>query len=180
MTVSHQKHHAGGEFIPETFLALLLLCALLLLAVLGPPKAPPLDKLTEFLCDTPPVLPDMPRPRGTSLPFYYMCRSEHQSVHLGVMPLSANSRAWRDCRQNNGTVRIWRPAFPTPYGGDIFQVSCNGAVMLSYEDASASYEARRAFVAIIAWNLLALSAFALVLRGIHLMKRKQRDKLIES
>lgn len=177
--MNHPKHHVGDDLIPEMFLALLLLCALLLVLGLGPAKSPPPDKLTEFVCDTPPILPSVPRARGTSGPYYHTCHSDHQTVHLGLIPVPTNSQKWRDCERAYGIVKIWQPAFPSPYGGNIFQATCNGAVILSYENASASYEARRAFVAIIAWTLLALSALALVLRGIHLMKRKQHENLIE-
>jgi hypothetical protein len=177
--VSHPNHHPDDEFIPETLLALLLLCAFLLLLVMGPAKSPPLDKLTEFSCDTPPIVPESRVGRGTAGMFYYTCHSDHQAVHMRGLPLYTNSQKWRDCRRAQGLVKIWRPAFPSPYGANIFQINCNGAVIVSYEDAAAVYEARRAFVAIVAWTLLAVSALALVLRGIHLVKRKQRDRLIE-
>jgi hypothetical protein len=165
--------------MPEILWALLLICALLMLLAVGPARSPPFDKLTAFTCDSPPASPVYRGNRGTSGTYYYTCRSDHQVAHLGTLPVATNTTPWRDCRRSHGTVMIWRPALPSPYGGNVFQVTCNAEVIVSYEDASSSYESRRAFVAVLGWCLLALSAAGLVLRVIHLAKRRQRTALID-
>jgi hypothetical protein len=111
--------------------------------------------------------------------YYYICRSDHQVAHLGTLPVATNTGQWRICRRARGTVKIWRPALPSPYGGNVFQITCNGEVLVSYANASAAYEARRAFVAIMTGSLIALSAGALVMRVFHIAKRRKREKLIE-
>jgi len=166
--------------MPEIFLALLSTCAVLMLIALGPPRAPRLDELTEFTCDSPQVLP--PSRGGTrSMPgvYRYTCRSDHQIAHFGGLPVSTNVDKWQVCRRARGTVKIWRPALPSPYGGNVFQVACNGEVIVSYRDASSSYEANRAFVGILAWCALALSAGALALRVLRTRKRGRRRGLID-
>ncbi len=165
--------------MPEILLALLLICAALMLLAVGPARSPPFQTLTEFTCDSPPVLPSFRGNRGTSGMYYYTCRSDHQVAHLGGLPATATAGQWRNCRRARGTVKIWRPALPSPYGGNVFQITCNGEIIVSYEDASAAYEARRAFIALLAWGLLALSTGALALRVIHTLKRRQRRTLIE-
>jgi hypothetical protein len=111
--------------------------------------------------------------------YRYTCRSDRQVAHFGGLPVSTNADKWQDCRRVRGTVKIWRPALPSPYGGNVFQVACNGEVIVSYQDASASYEANRAFVALLGWGLVALSAGALGLRVIHVVRVRQRRELID-
>jgi hypothetical protein len=111
--------------------------------------------------------------------YRYTCRSDHQVAHFGGLPVSTNAGKWQDCRRVRGTVKIWRPALPSPYGGNVFQVACNGEVIVNYQDASASYQANRAFVALLGWGLVALSAGALGLRVIHIVRLRRRRELLD-
>jgi hypothetical protein len=171
--LAHIYHRRGIGSVPNILLAFLLVCAGLILLVLGPAKSPRFEDLTEFTCDSPQVLPPS-RGGSRSSPgtYRYTCRSDHQVAHFGGLPVSTNVAKWHDCRRARGTVNVWRPALPSPYGGNIFQVACNGEVIVSYEDASASYEANRAFVALLAWCVLGLSAGALALSVIHVLRRR--------
>jgi hypothetical protein len=165
--------------MPEIFLSLLLICAILSLLVLGPARAPPFEKLAEFACDSPPVLPTIRGSRASPGTYYATCRSDHQIAHLGGLPIATNVVHWQNCRRSAGIVKIRRPALPSPYGAYVFEITCNGEVIVSYRDASASYESRRAFVGILAWGLLALSAVALVVRIIHTLKRARRRAIVD-
>jgi hypothetical protein len=165
--------------MPEIFLTLLLICAILALLVLGPAQSPPFEELTEFTCDSSPQLPIVRGSRASSGTYYATCRSDHQSAHLGGLPIATNASHWQNCRRSGGIVKIRRPALPSPYGAYIFEITCNGEVIVSYQDASASYESRRAFVGILAWCLFALSVVVLALRIIHRLKRSRRRPIID-
>jgi hypothetical protein len=177
--VSPPKRHSETGFMLEIFLTLLLICAILALLVLGPSRAPRFEELMEFTCDSSPQLPIVRGSRASPGTYYATCRSDHQVAHLGGLPIATNASQWQNCRRSGGVVKNRRPALPSPYGAYIFEITCNGAVIVSYQDASASYESRRAFVGILAWCLLALSAVALALRIIHTLKRRRRRAIVD-
>ena len=176
--MSPPKHHSETGFMLEIFLTLLLICASLALLVLDPSRAPRFEELMEFTCDSSP-LPIVRGSRASPGTYYATCRSDHQVAHLGGLPIATNASQWQNCRRSGGVVKIRRPALPSPYGAYIFEITCNGAVIVSYQDASASYESRRAFVGILTWCLFALSVVVLALRIIHRLKRSRRRPIID-
>jgi hypothetical protein len=156
--------------MPEIFLALLLICAVLALLVLGPAHSPPFEELQEFTCDFSAMAPPIRWGRGSRSTYYATCRSDHQVAHFGALPIATNAVQWQKFRRGGGIVKIRRPALPSPYGGYIFQITCNNEVIVSYRDASAYYESRRTFVGLLACCLLALSGGVLGFRLLRMLR----------
>jgi hypothetical protein len=173
-----QRKRRAGKGIPEILLTLLCVGAALSLFALGPARAPSLSALIEFTCDTP-TGPAALTARRNSRGYYYSCHYGNQTAHVMALPPVTNSLTWRDCRRAYGIVRIWRASLQSPYGGNIFQMTCNGVIVTDYPGAAAAYESRRSFVAIIAWLLLISSTGALAFRFSRSIKERERRALTE-
>ena len=130
---------------------------------MAPRQPPALDSLAIYTCDPPLVMRN--RWNRPMAPMLYTCRSGNQVVYQRAgLPVGTNFQGWKACRNAGGEIIIWRHANPSPYGGYVFQTTCNGQIYADYKAQVASYMSKLEGGLIFISGLMILSITRLTVR----------------
>jgi hypothetical protein len=153
---------AGNSMMPLILWSLGLVLGILILLVRTPVHAPPFESLTEYVCDPLPPLPNL----GNRYQRYQLnlrCRAGNQVIfQRQAVFTGSNSSGVKACIQEEGLIRIWRVASPSPYGAYVFQSTCAEHVIMAFKSRAATYESTQRFVITVACIIILVGALGLL------------------